>query len=733
LHAAQQDEKVLLSYEPDRFLAKFRKEAGLEPKAQHYGGWEGNTIAGHSLGHYLSAISMMYETTGNEVFRQRANYIVDELWACQEADGKGYIGAFPNGKKILEEQVAKGNIRSQGFDLNGIWVPFYTEHKVMDGLFHAYWTFGNKKALELNVRFADWLGTVVKDLNDEQIQRMLNCEHGGINESLTELYAQTGNKKYLDLAGVFYHKAILDPLSEGIDILPGKHANTQIPKIVGLARRYEMTGNEKDKRTAEFFWDRVVNHHTYVTGGNGDHEYLGQPDALNERLSNGTAESCNVYNMLKLSEHLFMWSPNPAVADFYERALFNHILASQHPEKGTVVYNMSLEMGGFKDYQDPMGFSCCIGTGMESHAKYSQCIFYHGNNTLYVNQFIAAELSWKEKGIKVKQTTQYPNEQGTTLTVECTKKVRFALNIRYPKWANQGITLTVNGKSIPVTQQPGSFIAVDRTWKNGDKVVVSFPFSLRLEAMPDNPNRVAVLYGPMVLAGNLGPQNDPKANDPLYVPVLMTKDKLPAHWLTAVPGQPNTFKTNNVGKPTEVVFQPFYALADRRYSVYWDTYDETEWKSLQVTYEAERKQQAELEQRTIDLMRLGEMQPERDHRFEESKGSVGELKSNKFREVDRGGWMAFDLKVVNDTPVSLVLHYWGGYSGSKTFDILADDQLIGTENLSALSQSKFVDKTYDIPAALTADKKVVRIKIVNGVILGVFLMALFVISCACCT
>ena len=711
LHATKLNEQVLLNYEPDRFLAKFRKEAGLEPKAEHYGGWEDNTIAGHSLGHYLTAISLMYQTTGNEEFSKRARYIVDELWECQEADKEGYIGAFPDGKKILEEQVAKGDIHSQGFNLNGIWVPYYTEHKVMDGLFHVYKTFGNEKALQLNIRFADWLATIVKNLTDEQVQKMLNCEHGGINEALVELYAVTGNKKYLDLADVFYHKAILDTLSNGEDILPGKHANTQIPKIIGLARRYELTGSEKDKRTAIFFWDRIVNHHSYVTGGNGNHEYLGEPDKLNDRLSDGTTETCNVYNMLKLSEHLFEWTISPEVADYYERALFNHILSSQHPEKGTVVYNLSLDMGGYKDFQNPYWFTCCIGTGMENHAKYGRNIYYHNEEALYISQFIASELTWKEKDVKVIQTTTYPEKQGTTVTMQCKKKTRFALNIRYPYWAKQGMVLSVNGKPIVVKEQPGSFVSIDRKWKNGDNVEVSIPFTLRLESMPDNNNRIAVMYGPLVLAGNLGQVDDPRIDDPMYVPVFMTKDRNPESWLTAVEGKPNTFMTKNIGKPNDVLLQPFYTIADRRYSVYWDTYNDQEWKELQASYEAERKQKLELEQKTIDLFRLGEMQPERDHQFDGDKINPGEFKSKKFREVDRGGWMAFTMKTIKNQPISLVFEYWGGYSGSKTFDIQVEGQVIATENISAISMSKFIDKTYDVPESLVGDKEMIQVKI----------------------
>jgi uncharacterized protein len=712
LFATKLDEQTLLNYEPDRLLANFRKEAGLQPKAEHYHGWEDNTIAGHSLGHYLSAISQMYKTTGNEEFLRRVNYIVDELDECQRADGEGYIGAFPNGKKILEQEVAKGNIRSEGFNLNGIWVPFYTEHKVMDGLFHAYKECGNKKALEINIKFAKWLERIVKNLNDEQIQLMLNCEHGGINEALAELYAQTGEEEFLKLSQVFYHKAILDSLAHGVDILPGKHANTQIPKLIGLARLYELTGSEKDYKATEFFWNRVVYHHSYVTGGNGNHEYFGPADSLNERLSNETTESCNVYNMLKLSEHLFEWDAKPEVADFYERALFNHILSSQNPVDGRVIYNLSLEMGGVKEYQDPYWFTCCVGTGMENHSKYSKNIYYYNNDALYVGQFIASELNWKAKGVKVIQQTNYPDEQGTTLKIVCDNSTKFILKVRYPAWAKQGIGIKINGKVKKVNAQPGSFVMVGDKWKNGDQIEVSLPFSLHLESMPDNGKRVAVLYGPLVLAGDLGPEVDPLSNDPMYVPILMTKDKKPEDWLIKVPGQSNTFKTQSIGRPRDITLSPFYKFHDRHYTVYWDMYNEEEWKAYQNEYAAEIQKVKELDARTVDLFRLGEMQPERDHHFDGSLVWNGELKSKKFREVDRGGWMSFQMKNNKRKSVTLVLEYWGGYSGSKTFDILIENHLIATENITKIEKSKFIDVEYAIPENLIANKDFITIKIV---------------------
>lgn len=709
-HATDLNIQSLLNYQPDRFLAKFRTEAGLKPKAEHYHGWEDNTIAGHSLGHYLSACALMYKTTGDQRFLDRVNYIVAELDTCQQADGSGYIGAFPNGKRILEDEVAKGNIRAQGFDLNGIWVPYYTEHKIMAGLFEAYDLCGNNKALGINKRFADWLYTIISGLNEEQIQKMLNCEHGGINESLAELYAKTGDEKYMKMSRIFHHKAILDPLSKGIDILPGKHANTQIPKLVGLARRYELSGDSTDRKTAEFFWDRVVNHHSYVTGGHCNHEYFGPPDSLRNQLSDETTETCNVYNMLKLSEHLFEWKASPEVADFYERALLNHILSSQHPETGQVIYNLSLEMGGHKEYQDPESFTCCVGSGMENHSKYGKNIYFHNTDELYVSQFIASELTWREKGLKVRQETKFPDEQTSKLIISCEETVPLTIQIRYPKWAVTGMEIKVNGKSKRIKETPGSFTGITRYWKNGDEIEISFPFSLRLETMPDDSSRVAVFYGPLVLAGDLGAENDPNRYEPDFVPVVMTENRNPKNWLKTVEGQVNTFETQNVGRPRDIIFKPFYATHNRSYSVYFDMFSEKGWEQHQREYLQKLENRKKLEAATIDFFQPGEMQPEREHNFKDSKTWTGQNKNRKFREADRGGWFSCEMKINKNEPFNLVCEYWGGYTGSKTFDILVNDKIIATENISGKNPGEFMDVTYEIPQNITSGKTKITVK-----------------------
>ena len=392
----------LLELEPDRLLSRFRKEAGLEPRAEGYDGWECAGVSGHSCGHYLTACAQAWASTQNRAFLDRVTYMVDELAACQQAHGDGYVAAIPGGKKAYAE-IEAGDVRSGGFDLNGIWVPNYTHHKMFAGLRDAYRLCANEKALTVATGLADWFEKIHSGLSEEQMQKVLACEFGGLNETFADLYADTGDNRYLALARKFHHKTLIDPLAAGTDSLPGTHANTQIPKLVGSATLYELTGEPADHAAADFFWDRVVNHHTYVTGGHCDGEHFGEPNKLNDRLSGNTTETCNVNNMLKLSEHVFGWRPEPAVADFYERALLNHIRSSQHPD-GRIIYNLSLEPGGHKRYEKPFNrFSCCVGTGMENHVKYGQGIYFHSDSDLWVNLFIPSRLTWTSRDLTLQQ------------------------------------------------------------------------------------------------------------------------------------------------------------------------------------------------------------------------------------------------------------------------------------------------------------------------------------------
>ncbi len=712
-NATQLNQKVLLQYHPDRFLARFRIYAGLEPKAEPYGGWEAQSLAGHSLGHYLTALSQMYLNTGNPEFLERANYIVDELDLIQNKIGTGYIGAFDDGEKILMGQIAKGQIDAKGFDLNGLWSPFYTIHKLLDGLHNVYLLLDNDKALLVEQAFADWVGLVLKDLNHAQLQEMLNCEFGGMNDALVNLYVATGSKKYLDDSYKFNHQFVIEPVIEGTDELAGKHVNTQIPKFIGLASRYEVTGNSDDFKGASNFWHMAVHHHAYVAGNFGNYEYFSEPDKLNQYLSNNMCETCCTYNMLKLSEHLFQWDASVEVMDYYERALINHILSSQHSNTGKVVYNLSLDMGGFKEYQNPYDFTCCIGTGMENHSKYNTNIYYHNDDALYITQFIASQLTWEDKNIVLKQITQFPEEEGTTIvlsTLNGSKSIDLDLKIRYPKWAHQGIHVKKNGKILDLEAKRGTFVSLGEKWKSGDTLHISMPFDLYRETMPDNDSRIALFHGPLLLSGVLGSVEDEKAAEALYVPVLMTKETDPNLYLLPQ-NDDHTYKLSNVAYPRQVILQPFYRTQDVRYTVYWDTYSTIEWKRHQKEYTAQLAAKKALEQKTIDVFRLGEMQPERDHNFKEFQTWVSVYKSKKYREVDAGGSATFDMKVNDEFPMAMVFEYWGGFAGSHTFDIIVDGKVLATENITNKAPGSFINVTYPLSKAMTEGKSKVKVEL----------------------
>ncbi|WP_016821419.1 glycoside hydrolase family 127 protein [Paenibacillus polymyxa] len=709
--AMELNRSYLLELEPDRLLARFREYAGLAPKAPQYEGWEAMTISGHTLGHYLSACSMMFASTGDERFKEIAHYITDELDVCQAAHGDGYVSGIPGGKELFEE-VSAGNIRSKGFDLNGAWAPLYTLHKLFAGLRDAYHLTDYDKALGVERKLADWLEGILKPMSDEQMQQMMFCEYGGMNEVLADLYADTGEERYLRLAECFWHKLVLDPLSSQEDCLQGIHANTQIPKLIGLAKEYELTNDTKRRKTVEFFWERVVDHHSYVIGGNSFGEYFGAPDGLNDRIGPHTTETCNTYNMLKLTNHLFQWNVSAKEADFYERGLFNHILASQDPVHGGVTYFLSLAMGGHKHFESKFDdFTCCVGTGMENHASYGSGIYFHDHDKLYVNQFIASTLAWKDTGVMLKQTTSYPDTDHTTLEIQCDQPASFMLLIRYPYWAEKGITICVNGKEQSVESEPGSFVSIARTWLDGDVVEVTIPMSLRLEQMPDNPNRAAVMYGPLVLAGDLGPLEDPKAKEFLYTPVFIPPTEEMDHWIQPVEGKTNTFRTLNTGHPRDVELSPLYKMHDRTYSVYWDIFTKEAWQEAEKEYTAAREKLAILEQCTIDFAQPGEMQPERDHNFQgDASTRTGYVNNRPYRNAGIDGWFSFDLKTNPVAPMLLVITYTATLEMPNCdFDIWINGNLLEHFSEGFDEADKFYNVNVAIPAAYLEGKDIATV------------------------
>ena len=737
-HAQDLNGKYLLELEPNRMLAYYRELAGLEPKAKPYGGWDGGgrNLTGHIAGHYLSAVSLMWAATGDERFKKRADYIVKELKEVQDKHGDGYLVALEGGRECFNA-VAQGNIRSGGFDLNGLWAPWYVLHKTYAGLRDAYRYTGNRTALEIEIKFAQWAERILSKLTDAQIQRMLNTEFGGMNEVLVDLYADTGDKRWLDLSYRFEHRSFVEPLKRHQDILPGKHGNTQVPKLIGSADRFVYAGNAGDIMAASFFWDQVVQHHSFATGGHGKDEYFGQPDILNDRVDGRTAETCNVYNMLKLTRRLFSIRPDAHYADFHERALFNHILASIDPEDGRTCYMVPVGRGVRREYANMFqSFTCCVGSGMESHALHGDGIYYESGDKLWVNLYAPSTADWADAGVKLEMDTDFPEGESAKLKLTLQSPKEFTLALRRPYWVGDGFSVKVNGEAVsedviaPLRDVPesgrrvadrpskrsGSYVELKRIWKSGDTVELVLPKTLRLEPLPDNPRRTAIMWGPLVLAGDLGPEPERGRRrgdvpEQPRVPVFIVAEQPVAQWLKPVPDKPGQFRTDGVGREKDVDFVPFYRLHRRTYGVYWDLFTQSEWEKKKAEYAAEQERQRKLELATVAYAQPGEMQPERDFNYQ------GSDDARVVRMMGRPGrwaksWFSFDLPVEPAHPMALVVTYCSGRRSRQAaiFDILVDGQHVANQKVTKSSPARFYDVEYTVTPNIVQGKKKVTVR-----------------------
>ncbi len=575
------EQSWILSLDTKRLLHSFRNNAGIYDANEggyfdlkKYGGWESLDcdLRGHSTGHLLSGLALMYAQTGDERFKMKSDSIVSGLAEVQKVlNQEGYLSAYP--QELINRNIAGKKV----------WAPWYTLHKIVSGLIDQYLYCNNQQALEVVQKMGDWAYKKLQPVTAEQRAIMLRNEFGGINESFYNLYAITGKPAYKWLAEFFYHNEMLDPLKEGKDILEKKHANTYIPKLLGVTREYELEGQGKGDEMASFFWNTVINHHSFATGSNSDKEKFFKADELSQHLTGFTGETCNVYNMLKLTRHLFSHTADVKYADYYEKALFNHILGQQDPQTGMVAYFLPMMAGAHKVYSTPENsFWCCVGSGFENHSKYGEAIYYHSKDALYVNLFIASSLNWKEKGFKIKQETNFPESGKTVFSIESAENQLLTLNLRYPSWASAA-NVTVNGKPIKIKQTAGSYIDITRIWKANDRVEINFPMNLTTVATNDNSDKVAILYGPIVLAGEMGtaqmetpaPYSNPSLYNDYYtynyrVPTDLVKilniDKVhPENDIKPLAGKPLTFKTSKEG----IILRPLYDIHRERYVVYW--------------------------------------------------------------------------------------------------------------------------------------------------------------------
>jgi len=683
LKAAQEaDAKYLLELQPDRTLAFLRQRAGLKPKGEGYGGWDGRkrNLTGHIAGHYLSAVSLMWAATGDARFKERANYIVDELKQIQDAQGDGYLGALEDGQGVDGKQrftdLSNGIIKSGSFDLNGLWSPWYVEHKLFAGLRDAYRYADNPTALQVEVKFAGWVERILSKLNDDQLQQMLGTEFGGMNEVLAELYADTADPRWLALADKFHQKAMIDPLSQDRDVLSHTHGNTQVPKLYGVLMRYVYTGNAADEEAAKFFWDRVVYHYSFATGGHGKNEYFGEPDKLNDMVDGRTAETCNVYNMLKMTRTLFSVEPDIRYADFHERALFNHILASQDPNNYSVTYMLPVGRGVQHEYQRMFDdFTCCVGTSLESHALHGEGIYYYkGSEEFWVGLYASSIARWDSAGVEVEMSTDFPIGASASAKIRTKSPKKFMLALRRPYWAGDGFTVKVNGQALKETPAADSYVKIDRVWHEGDTVELNLPKRLREEPVPDNPSRMALMWGPLVLAGDLGPEvrQDDEENMPApSAPALVVAANTPVQqWLKPESGKPGWFKTSGAGLSQDIEFAPMYELPRRKYAVYWDVFTPEEWTKRSAEYKAEQEKQQKLQAATIAFAHPGEMQSERDFN-EQGEDSPPLLWRGRHGRAGKG-WFSFEMPVEASRPIALWVTYGGDRWRKSTIDILVD-------------------------------------------------------------
>ena len=723
---------TLLKYDTDRLLAPYLKEAGLTPKAKSFPNWDG--LDGHVGGHYLSALAIN-AATGSEECRTRMEYMISELQRCADANqknhpewGKGYVGGVP-GSDRLWSTFKKGDFAA----FYGAWVPFYNIHKMYAGLRDAWLYCGNEQAKQLFLGFCDWAIDLTAGLSDEQMERMLDIEHGGMNEVLADAYAMTGDRKYLTVAKRFSHRRLLTPLSQRQDCLDNMHANTQVPKVIGFDRIAELSGEEYFHDASTFFWDIVTGERSLAFGGNSRREHFPSKEACRDFVRDiDGPETCNTNNMLKLTEDLHRRNPNAAYADYFELATFNHILSSQHPEHGGYVYFTSARPRHYRNYSAPNeAMWCCVGTGMENHGKYGQFIYTHVGKALYVNLFVASELNWREKGIRLRQETGFPYSETSRITIT-EGKGQFPLLVRYPGWVKPGeLKVTVNGKAVDLISGPASYVTIDRSWKKGDVVEVRFPMHNSVKYLPNLPQYIALMHGPIMLAMKTGTEDLAHliADDSRFGQLAVGK-KLPvneapilinnhveeiANQLQPIAGKPLHFTlSTRMENPIRNELQPFFEIHDSRYMMYWLALSEQNYKGYLEQMAKEEQAQQALEARTIDKVQPGEQQPESDHFMETDESQKGNTNDVFWRDASNGHYFSYLMQTAGRTDLSLRLKYWGvGEWKSHEFDIFVDDVLVkSVNNTGKYRISEFKYEVYELPAKVLQGKKQVRVKFV---------------------
>ena len=699
--------KYLLELDVDRLLYNFRVNAGLPAPGTPLGGWEAPDVEvrGHFTGHYLSACSLLYRATGDPRLKQRVDTMIAELAKCQKALGGEYLSAFPTS---FFDRLESGRQIP--------WAPYYTIHKIMAGLFDAYSLCGNKQALEVLKGMAAYFKKRTDRLAIADMDRVLNTEFGGMSEVLHNLYSVTKDPAHLELAHRFDQAAFLGPLALDHDDLSRIHANTQIPKICGAARRYEVTGDPRYRETVTYFWDRVVNHRTYATGGCTNGEAWGDPDRLADSLSATNQECCTTYNMLKVTRYLLRWTGAVKYGDFYERAFFNGILGTQEPGTGMLMYYVPLASGFRRPFGTPYNsFWCCYGTGIESFAKLNDSIYFHSGNALYVNLFVASKVRWAQKGVVLEQHTRFPEEARTEFVVHVEHPVLFDLRIRVPGWSAGPLHVLVNGVKAGPSAAPGTILTLRRRWNDGDRVECRLPMKLHVQPMPDDPNLVAVMEGPIVLAGVLptaqrgtalqyNPVSAPAAPD-AFPKYLVGDPAKVTDWIESVPGQPLTYRLKSL---PAIELKPFYRVVHEPYAIYWLVLPQNSPRLARIREQEEARKR--MEARVVDRVLPNSAESENAHHLRGEHTESGPFGNRAWRHASSDGWFSWDLAVLPDVPMTLLCTYWGSDVGPRTFDVLVDGQRIATQSLDRNQPGEFFDVLTPIPPEITRGKKKVTVE-----------------------
>lgn len=728
-HAMELNVETLLAYDVDRLLAPYLKEAGLEPKAPSFSNWIG--LDGHVGGHYLTGLAIHYAASGDERLKEKMDYVLSELRRCQIVHGNGYVGGVPNGENLWKE-IEDGNV---GVVWN-YWVPWYNVHKTFAGLRDAWLYADNQQAKQMFLELCDWGVNLTTNLTEKQMESMLANEFGGMNEVFADAYAMTQDDRYLATAIRFSHREILDSMAKRVDNLDNKHANTQVPKAVGYQRVSELTQDAKFRTASQFFWETVVQDRSLSLGGNSRREHFpSSQDFLSYMEEREGPESCNTNNMLKLTSGLFREKPDAHLMDYYERAMYNHILSTQHPEHGGYVYFTPARPAHYRVYsQVNSAMWCCVGTGLENHGKYGEVIYTHIDDSLYVNLFVPSELTWKERNIRITQVTNFPEEGVSKLTVDVEKPTKLAIKVRYPSWVRSGeFVATIDGKNYASNARPGSYVEVDRIWNEGDVLEVQMPMHFRIEELKNHPEYVSIFRGPILMGASVGEQdlNGLMADDhrwahiahgPLVslfeTPILLGNRENFIHALNT--SESSGEHTDEFTLPTGFVdeqfadlhLKPFYAIHDSRYMMYWLNTTKEGLDSILFHREEEEKRKLALDRATVDMLKLGEQQPEVDHRLQSVNSTTGVHMGESYREAKENGYFSMEMSVDNTTQQALLITYWGYESGNKTIEILLNDQVIATEKVAGKwDQSQFFDVKYDIPQEVIGNASSIELKI----------------------